>query len=116
MAGVLFAAVVADEDFKAGLGVLQALSVDSAWILSARMYLADDEIGRILIAADRLGPGNHDTHAMERELDRAARPQMKRGNPETESKRIDRLARIAAKRWARLFKLGYRDTRNAESH
>lgn len=117
LAGVLFAAVIADEGFKAGLGVLPALSTDSAWILSARMYLTDDEIGQVLIAADNLGPGLHDERPMELELARAAlSTKNKHGEPETERKKIDRLARIGAKRWARLREMGYRDTRETASH
>lgn len=97
----------------AGYGAVPLGGVDAWWLLLARVWLDDREIGIVISAADRLDAG-HTRDEIERALRDVARPPdrvsagLHHGEGEGEG-----FARIASKRWDRMKASGWRNTRPA---
>ncbi len=82
----------------AGYGRLPVGDINGWWLITARSWLSDHEIGRVFAAADWLGVGTHDGSLIAKALAAVTCTD-------------DELARQAIKRWQRLRALGWGDTR-----
>jgi hypothetical protein len=87
---------------RAGYGRKPAATVDAWWLVTARCWLGDHEIGRVLVAADNLEPGRRGEVELRDALERA-------GAGHDEERDDCYFAKLADKRWQRLRQAGWVD-------
>lgn len=98
---------------RGGYGSIPLGDVNGWWLVNAQTHLSNAEIGQVLVAADAIGPGDHDAQEIDRVLARCApvdeprAGEKKKRNTRTESD----LARLAVERMRTIKARGFGDVR-----